>query len=129
MTAGVGAATAGDFLGFLPRPAMRLILKISASDLKKQEHQRMSVKRPKCKHARIRSLSKGKRTYRSSMTMFSKAEELSSPLEKESLAWRRVLDFSFSRSFVLLDLEILDFFLPAEVAVPGAAFRFLAKGA
>ncbi len=63
------------------------------------------------------------------MTMFSKAEALSSPLEKESLAWRRVLDFSFSRSFVLLELEILDFFWPAEVAVPGAAFRFLAEGA
>ena len=47
------------------------------------------------------------------MTMFSKAEALSSPLEKESLAWRRVLDFSFSNSFVLFELEILDFFWPA----------------
>ena len=63
------------------------------------------------------------------MTMFSKAEELSSPLEKESLAWRRVLDFSFSKSFVLLELEILDFFWLAEVAVPDAAFRFLVEGA
>ena len=42
--AGVGGATAGDFLGFLPRPAVRLILKISASDLKKQEQKRISVK-------------------------------------------------------------------------------------
>ena len=68
-------------------------------------------------------------TYRSRMTMFSKAEELSSPLVNESFAWRRVLDFSFSSSFVLSELEVLDFFLPAEVAVPGAAFRFLAEGA
>ena len=63
------------------------------------------------------------------MTMFSKAEALSSPLVKESLAWWRVLDFSFYRSFVLLELEVLDFFLPAEVAVSGAAICFLAKGA
>ena len=68
-------------------------------------------------------------TYRSRMTTFSKAEELSYPLLKESLAWRRVLDFSFSRSFVLLELEVLDFFWPTEVAVPGATFRFLAEGA
>ena len=52
--AGVSGATAGDFLGFLPRPVVCLILKISAFDLEKQEHKRISVKRLKNNYTRIR---------------------------------------------------------------------------
>ena len=124
--AGVGGATTGDFVGFKPRPDVCLILQIFRSSLRRKDTE------DKCKAANINKSTKIKfeqGMYRSSKMMLSKAEELSSPLEKESLAWRRVLDFSFSRSFVLLELEILDFFWPAEVAVPGVVFCFLAEGA
>ena len=65
--------------------------------------------------------------YRSSITTFSKAEELSFPFLKESVDCFSLAAFSFSSFLVLLEFGVSAFFLlPAEVADEAPPFRFLA---
>ena len=62
----------------------------------------------------------------SSITTFSKAEELSSPFLKERVDCLSFVAFSFSSCFVLFELGVSAFFLlPAEVADEAPPFGFL----